>query len=425
VAGVLSLADAAKVVSARGRLMAGLPDGGAMVAVGAGEAEVAPLLTDGVAIAAVNGPEAVVISGAEAAVSAIAQTLAHQGRRSHRLAVSHAFHSPLMEPMIDEFAAVVAEISPKEPRIPLVSNVSGQLAGAGYGSERYWVEHVRCPVRFAEGVRTAESSGGHVFVEVGPGGGLGAAVEQSLITEQPVTTITLAKDGPEAESLLTAAGRLFTIGIPVNWGAALKRGQQVPLPTYGFVRQRYWLGARVDHPSPAVARPAELAQRLRQLPPHEQRRELVQLVCLRAAAVLGYSESDAVNSERAFQDLGFDSLTGVELRNRLKADTGLPLSRTLIFDYPNPAALVDHLAQELLGGDSEDSDEERIWSALRKIPLHELRRTGLLDKLLLLAGEPEKSLTDSTVTDDTIDSLSPDALIALALDAGEGNNVQR
>jgi acyl transferase domain-containing protein len=419
VAGVLSLADAAKVVAARGRLMAGLPADGAMIAVGAGEAEVAPLLTDGVAIAAVNGPEAVVISGAEAPVGAIAQTLANRGRRSHRLAVSHAFHSPLMEPMIDDFSKALVAISPKEPRIALVSNVSGQFAGPGYGSAHYWVEHVRRPVRFADGVRAAESSGAGVFVEVGPDGGLSVAAEQSLTTEQPVATGTLAKDGHEAESLLTAAGRLFTIGIPVNWATALEHGQRIPLPTYGFVRQRYWLDTRVDRPSPPGTRPAELAQRLQQLPPDDRRSQLVELVCLHAATVLGHSDGHAVNPERAFQDLGFDSLTGVELRNRLKADTGLPLSRTLIFDYPNPAALADHLAQQLLRGDFEESDDEKIWSALRKIPLHELRRTGLLDKLLLLAGDPGKSLTDSTVTDDTIDSLSPDALIALALDAEE------
>jgi acyl transferase domain-containing protein len=417
VAGVLSLSDAAKVVAARGRLMAGLPAGGAMVAIAAGEAEVAPLLTDGVAVAAVNGPEAVVISGAEAPVAAIAQALADRGRRSHRLAVSHAFHSPLMEPMIEAFEAVIADISPKEPRIPLVSNVSGQLAEPGYGSARYWAEHVRRPVRFADGVRAAEASGAGVFVEVGPGGGLSAAAEQSLTTEHPVATVTLAKDRAEVESLLIAAGRLFTTGLAVDWSAVLRRGRRVELPTYGFVRQRFWLDTGADAPTPTI--PDDSAERLRQLPPRERRRQLIELVRAHAAAVLGHSDSHAVDPDRAFQDLGFDSLTGVELRNRLKADTGLALSRTLVFDYPNPAALADYLAQQLLRGGPQESDEEKVWSALRKIPLHELRRTGLLDKLLALAGDPEKSLADSTVTDDAIDSLSPDALIALALDANK------
>jgi acyl transferase domain-containing protein len=339
------------------------------------------------------------------------------------LAVSHAFHSPLMEPMIEAFEAAVADISPRDPRIPLVSDISGELAGAGYGSARYWADHVRRPVRFADGVRAAEASGAGVFVEVGPGGGLSAAAEQSLTTEHPVTTATLTKDRPEVEALLVAAGRLFTTGVAVDWSAVLPAGRRVELPTYGFVRQRFWLGAGTDAPKPATNRP-DLAERLRQLPPRERRRRLIDLVCAHAAAVLGHSDGRAVAPDRAFQDLGFDSLTGVELRNRLKADAGLALSRTLVFDYPNPAALADHLAEQLLRGESAESDDEKIWSALRKIPLHELRRTGLLDKLLLLAGDPEKSLADSTVTEDAIDSLSPDALIALALEANKDDDSQ-
>ena len=159
VAGVLSLTDAAKMVAVRGRLMGALPAGGVMVAVGAAEAEVASLLTDGVAIAAVNGPSAVVISGAEAPVAAIAEGLAHRGTRVHRLAVSHAFHSPLIEPMLEDFFAAVADVSPREPRIDLVSNVSGRPAGPGYGSARYWAEHARRPVRFLDGVHAAERLG--------------------------------------------------------------------------------------------------------------------------------------------------------------------------------------------------------------------------------------------------------------------------
>jgi acyl transferase domain-containing protein len=415
VAGVISLHDAAHIVAWRGRLMAELPAGGVMVALAAGEDEVAPLLTGGVEISAVNGPNAVVISGAQAAVGAVAERLARQGRRVHRLAVSHAFHSALMEPMLDQFAQLVAEVTPGQPRIGLVSNVTGQLAAPGYGTARYWAEHVRQPVRFADGVQAAESLGAGVFVEVGPGGGLSAAVEQSLTTQQPVSVVTMAKDHPEAQSLLTAAGSLFTIGVGLKWDAVLAGGRRVPLPTYGFVRQRFWLGVAADPAVPQVAgNPADWAERVQQLAPNEQHRQLVELVCDHAAAVLGHAAGHDVDAERAFQDLGFDSLTGVELRNRIKVDTGLALSRTLIFDYPTPTALADHLRQQLLHGD-DVSEDEKVWSSLRKISLHELRRTGLLDKLLLLAGEPEMSLPDSTVSDDVIDSLSPEALIAMAL----------
>ncbi len=245
VAGVLSLADAAKVVAGRGRMMAALPAGGVMVAVAAGEAEVQPLLAEGVSIAAVNGPNAVVISGAEAPVAAVVDHLAQQGRRVQPLAVSHAFHSVLMEPMLEQFAELLSGVSPERPRIALVSNVTGRLAGPGYGSPKYWAEHVRQPVRFGDGVRAAESLGAGFFLEVGPRSGLTAVVEQSLSTdhEQAVSAVTLAKGRPEAESLLTTLGQLFTSGVGVDWPAALGAGRRVDLPTYGFVRQRYWLPA--------------------------------------------------------------------------------------------------------------------------------------------------------------------------------------
>ncbi|MGO9158225.1 type I polyketide synthase [Mycobacterium sp.] len=431
VAGALSLADAANVVAARGRLMASVPDGGAMVAVAASEDEVAPLLTERVGIAAVNGPNSVVISGEEAAVGAVADRLAGLGRRMHRLAVSHAFHSALMEPMLQRFAQALAELEVAQPRISLVSNVTGQLAGTGYGSPQYWVEHVRQPVLFAKGVQTVESLGATVFVEVGPGGGLMAAVEQSLAnptTEHAAAVLTLAKDRAEVDSLLTALGRLFTVGVPVDWVGALSglNARRVELPTYGFVRRRVWLGAGESGGPEATrlgtSRSAGLAESLQQLPPAEQHRQLLELVRAHAATVLGHSSTDDIDVERAFHDLGFDSMTGVELRNRLKADTGLAgaaLSRTLIFDYPTPTVLADHLAQQLLHGRREESDEDKIWSAVRRIPLQELRRTGLLDKLMLLAGTPEGSPQESPVGDDAIDALSPDALIAMALNEAD------
>ena len=243
VAGVLSLRDASRMVTARGRLMAQLPTGGAMTAVSASEAEVAPLLSAGVSIAAVNGPDSVVLSGEQAAVDAISDRLAEMGRRVRRLAVSHAFHSSLMEPMIDDFSALLAEVSPDEPRIDLVSNVTGQLAGSGYGSVAYWVEHVRRSVRFVDGVRLAESLGAGVFLEVGPGAALTAAVQKSLATEQPVPVVTMPKDRPEIESLLRAAGQLFTSGVNVEWPAMFAGlgARRVELPTYAFQRRRFWL----------------------------------------------------------------------------------------------------------------------------------------------------------------------------------------
>ncbi len=410
-----------------------IPGRGVMVAVTATEAQVAPLVGGGVSIAAVNGPDAVVLSGEQEAVSAVAERLAGSGARVHRLAVSHAFHSALMEPMLDGFAAAAAGIEPRPPRIPLVSNLTGQLAGPGYGTPQYWVEHVRRPVRFVDGVRLAESQGAGVFLEVGPGAALTAAVDQSLSTEGATAIATLPKDRPETESALHAAGHLFTRGHRLDWAGVFAGlpARRVDLPTYAFARERFWLGGASLAGAPAGAAPVgggtrapELAHRLHALPRDEQQRVLRELVCEHAAAVLGHPGGDAIDPDRAFADLGFDSLIGVELRNRLTTHTGTALSRTLIFDYPTPAALADHLRQQLLHDEDPESDDERIWSALRRIPLRELRRTGLLDKLLLLAGMPETATTDAKISDADIDSLSPDALIAMALNSADDDEAE-
>lgn len=428
VVGVLSPADAARLVVARGRSMAALPAGGVMVAVGAAEAEVAPLLGDGVGIAAVNGPNSVVLSGTQAAVDAVADRLARAGRPVHRLAVSHAFHSPLMEPMVAEFAELAAGIETAPPRIPLVSNVTGRLAGPGYGSARYWAEHVLAPVRFFDGVRAAESAGAGLFLELGPGAALTAAVDQALSARTVMAVATMPRERPETESVLGAAAQAFTHGVALDWRGAFSGypARRVDLPTYSFVQQRFWLGSgpagaadAAGVPPPATAvRPPDLAQRLHGLAPGDRDRVLLELVCDHSAAVLGHPGGHAVDPDRAFSDLGFDSLVGVELRNRLASHTGLALSRTLIFDYPTPAALADHLRQQLLHEERAESDEEKIWSALRKIPVRELRRTGLLEKLLLLAGMPETS-TDPNAGGEDIDSLSADALIAMALNSSD------
>ena len=247
VAGVLSLENAAVLVVARGRFMQALPAGGAMIAVQATEEEVQPLLSAEVGVAAVNGPASLVISGAEDAVTAVAEQLRADGRRVHRLAVSHAFHSPLMDPMIDEFATVAAGFALAKPTIPVVSNVTGQLAGDDFASAAYWKRHVREAVRFADSVRFVHSAGGTRFLEVGPGSGLMASVEESLadpiLTAPVVTMSALRKDRPEPVTLTNAVAQGFVTGMDVDWRGALGAANFVELPTYAFERRRFWLSA--------------------------------------------------------------------------------------------------------------------------------------------------------------------------------------
>ncbi|WP_461479768.1 type I polyketide synthase [Mycobacterium sp. HUMS_1102779] len=243
VAGVLSLQNAAVLVAARGRFMQALPAGGAMFAVQATEEEVRPLLGDRVGLAAVNGPASVVISGAEDSVVAIAERFRGEGRRVHRLAVSHAFHSPLMEPMVDEFGAVAAGLATAGAGIPIVSNVTGQLAADDFASPSYWKRHIREAVRFADSIRFAHSAGVTRFLEVGPGGGLAAAIEESLSDAPVLTASVLRKDRPEPATLANALAQGFVTGMDVDWRRAIGTANLVELPTYAFERRRFWLSA--------------------------------------------------------------------------------------------------------------------------------------------------------------------------------------
>ncbi|NBH01897.1 acyltransferase domain-containing protein, partial [Amycolatopsis sp. SID8362] len=217
VAGVFSLDDAAAVVAARGRLMQGLAEGGAMVAVQATEAEVRPLLSETVAIAAVNGPDSVVLSGAEADVLALAARFGADGRKTSRLRVSHAFHSPLVDPVLDGFRAVLDGVTFAEPRLPVVSNLTGGL-GAGIGTPEYWVRHAREAVRFADGVATLEAQGVSRFLELGPDGAL-SALAQRTAAETAVVVPLLRKDRAEPVAAVTALARLHVSGAPVGWDA--------------------------------------------------------------------------------------------------------------------------------------------------------------------------------------------------------------
>ncbi|RKN05844.1 type I polyketide synthase, partial [Streptomyces radicis] len=231
VAGVLSLDDACTLVAARGRLMGALPEGGAMVAVQAPESEVLPLLSEGVDLATVNGPSSVVLSGDEEAVLALAERWEHK-----RLRVSHAFHSHLMDPMLEEFRRVAEGLTYAAPRVPLISNVTGQPVTA---DADHWVRHARDAVRFLDGMRWLEERGVTSYLELGPGGVL-SALGQECVTEGRFTAALREDRSPVA-----ALARVHAEGAPVDWpaflGAAARPAERVDLPLYPFQRTRYWL----------------------------------------------------------------------------------------------------------------------------------------------------------------------------------------
>ena len=288
VSGALPLADAVRLVAARSSLMQDLPAGGAMWAVEATEAEAAAELAGPaggagrVALAAVNGPRSVVLSGEEAAVARLAEVFAGRGRRTTRLAVSHAFHSPLVEPALARLAEVLAGLRFGEPEIPVVSDLTGRLAEPGtFASPAYWLEHARRPVRFADAVATLHGLGVTTFVELGPDAQLtpmaadclsagsaasstGSSTGSSARSSGPSALAVPAqrRGRPEVQALDEALATAWLHGMPVDWRACLTAGAPeaaerlaaypVDLPTYAFDRRRYWL----DPTSPGRPRPA-------------------------------------------------------------------------------------------------------------------------------------------------------------------------
>ncbi|MEU9704083.1 SDR family NAD(P)-dependent oxidoreductase [Streptomyces sp. NPDC047981] len=545
-AGVLSLPDAAALVAARGRLMQDLPAGGAMVSVQASEEEVLPTLAgreDRVSVAALNGPLSTVLAGDEDAVLELAELWRSRGRKATRLRVSHAFHSPRMDPMLDAFREVAAGLDYRAPRIDVVSNLTGRtVAAESIGSPEYWVRHAREAVRFHDGMRALAERGTRLFLEIGPDAVLTAMGRDCLPDEDGAVFAATARRGRrEVPALLGALAAVHTNGATVAWERTVAdRGprRRVPLPTYAFRRRSYWLpeavgGGRGAHPRGGPWTPLDLApveepsglwavagqdafglatalttgtggvtvhpdmttlasashggppevilvpcpapaldgplldqvracladdrltgarlvwvtrgavstgaeerapeqadgtlwerlralaaehpgrvglldlggarESLRALPaaiasgepeialrdgtvlvpgtgravttptakpletpgaaglagrvaglPRETAEQLVdEAVRTDVAAVMGYASADAVDTVRTFKELGFDSLTAVELRDRLSTTTGVRLPATLIFDHPTTDAVVRHVRDELLGADED------------------------------------------------------------------------
>jgi acyl transferase domain-containing protein/pimeloyl-ACP methyl ester carboxylesterase len=251
VSGVFSLEDGLAVIAQRARLMQDLPAGGGMMALrtGAGRAgEALRDFPDTLSLAAVNGPHSVVVSGAQPALNDLASSLAKEGIKAAPLAVSHAFHSPLLDPMLESFEEVAASITYSAPRIPVVSNLTGRLAERSTYSARYLRDHARAPVRFAEGLEQLAQRGCRVFVEVGPAPVL-SRMAKDTITDQAAWLPSLRPGNSEWETILDALGELYAHGAEIDWAGFDREypRRRVELPTYPFQRKRHWFadGTRV------------------------------------------------------------------------------------------------------------------------------------------------------------------------------------
>ena len=246
-AGVFSLADALRLVAARGRLMQALP-AGAMLAVPLTEAELTPLLGDTLSLAAVNSPAFCVASGPMGAIDELEKRLTARGVAARRLETSHAFHSAMMDPVLDAFAGEVAKVERHTPKIPFVSNVTGTWITAQQATDPvYWTQHLRQAVRFADGAQELLKDPTRVFVEVGPGRTLASLVRQQGPLAQGRTILTSLRHPQETQAdlpfVLQTLGRLWLTGVAVDWRAfsSDESRRRIPLPTYPFERQRFWI----------------------------------------------------------------------------------------------------------------------------------------------------------------------------------------
>ncbi|MEU5976602.1 beta-ketoacyl synthase N-terminal-like domain-containing protein, partial [Streptomyces sp. NPDC047315] len=256
VAGVFDLGDACRLVAARATLMGSLPEGGAMTAIEASADELANDLAafEGLSIAALNTPTSTVISGPTAQVAAVAGVWSGKGRKTKALTVSHAFHSVLMEPMLEDFEQQISSLTFHQPTLPLISNLTGEPAGPEIATPAYWARHIRQPVHFAPAITHLAPDTG-VFLELGPDPVLATATQHTLqhlrVADtrddgvEPLAAAVLTRKRSDVIGLVQALARIHTFGVDVDWAAFIGDGERrpraVPLPTYAFQHQRFWL----------------------------------------------------------------------------------------------------------------------------------------------------------------------------------------
>ncbi|MGV0809598.1 SDR family NAD(P)-dependent oxidoreductase [Mycolicibacterium setense] len=358
VAGVLSLPDACTLVTARGRLMGALPAGGAMVAIQATEDEVSASLNGfqhQLSIAAINGPRAVVVSGDRDHLHQWVSSWTD--RKTTWLRVSHAFHSPRMDPMLDEFRSIAASLSFTEPTIPIVSNLHARPVTTELTDPNYWANHVRQPVRFHDGIHTLTQHGVRRFYELGPDSVLTALAQQSLDDDTITFSPALQARQPEPHTFATLLAHAHLAGNPIDWQTFYTEtpAQRTPLPTYAFQHQRYWINNthHSNNPTPTGldsssgdSDDAPLTRLLSSVAESEWEHVALEIVRSESLSALGSDFDTAIDPARPFEDLGFDSLAGIELRNRLVRVTGIGLPSTLIFDYPSPQSVARLLITE-------------------------------------------------------------------------------
>ncbi|RNL77992.1 type I polyketide synthase, partial [Halostreptopolyspora alba] len=368
VAGALSLEDATRIIALRSQLLLALRGKGSLVSLGVGADDAEALLEpwrDTMSVAGHNGPTSTVVSGTPDAVADLVAACEARGVRAREIPASVPTHSHHADEVRDELFEMLSGISPRSGEIPFYSTVRGERVDHAELATQYWFDNMRYPVLFDPTVREIAERGHHTFVETSPHPVLTVGTQEILesagVTD-PVVLGTLRRDEDGPRRFLTSLAEAHVRGVDVQWQRAFDDHAPtiVDLPTYPFQRSRYWLATRRSSGGSdalgqvvAPAEPeetSELVRRLSGMTTRERHDALLDLVSTHAAQVLGHSSAEAIMATRPFIEMGFDSLTSVELRNRLGKATGLRLPTTLLFDHPSPEAVASELGRRLTPG---------------------------------------------------------------------------
>ncbi|WP_159080324.1 type I polyketide synthase [Nocardia suismassiliense] len=353
VAGALSLRDAARVVALRAKLLTELAGQGGMASVWLRKDEVAERISPWagrLSVAALNGPGSVVIAGEVAALEEFLAAATEDEVQTRRIAVDYASHSAQVEQIREELLAVLDGIEPQPTEIPFHSTVTGEVVAGTDLDAEYWYRNLRQTVHFEQIVDNLLSDErGAVFVEVSghPMLAIGVAQTAEARGAEAVVVGSLRRGEDDPARFLSAVATAYVHGVAVDWTHAFPDTgvPHVDLPSYAFQRRRFWVGERTRA---VTANGSDFAQRLAGADPAARRQALTELVRTHAAAVLEYPDTAQVADRKTFKDIGFDSRSSVELRNRLHDATGLRLPTSLLFDQPTPEALVRYLDAELV-----------------------------------------------------------------------------
>ncbi|PCG81993.1 acyl transferase [Streptomyces sp. WZ.A104] len=385
VAGALSLDDAARIVTLRSKLLDRLTGKGAMASLLLSADEVARRIEpygDRLSIAAVNGPTSVIVCGEPDAVEElVAICMAERVRARKVPGATAAGHSAQVDALREEFLAGVGAVAPNRARVPFHSTVTGEVLDSTTLDAGYWYRNLREPVLFEKTVRRLLADEHRHFIEISPHPVLSVGLQETFEQAGPAATVvgTLRRDEGGAARFLTSLAEAHVRGLPLDLRGLpqLSGARRVDLPTYAFQRRRFWPdelpaasaphrpvgptahGAPAAEPEEHAAPAGRVLRQLAELPLEDHEAFLVNLVCEQAAAVLGHGSAEEMDLARPFQELGFDSLTAVELRNRLNAALDLTLPVSLVFDRPTPQDLAEHLAAEVTGALSDPSAATR------------------------------------------------------------------